>query len=176
MDARTLSICTGARLDRAARHLDALIHAMAVYHIDTPARQAAFLAQIGHESGGLHWLVEIWGPSDAQRRYEGARRLGNTVPGDGYRYRGRSWIQLTGRSNYKRYGDILGMDLETFPDLAAEPDGAALISCLYWKSNGCNELADVADFEGITLKINGGLNGYEERCALWEMGKEALQS
>lgn len=174
MDARTLSICTGARLDRAAAHVQALEQATDTYEINTPPRQAAFLAQIGHESGGLHWLVEVWGPTPAQKGYEMARRLGNNQIGDGYRYRGRSWIQLTGRANYKRYGDILGMDLERFPDLAAEPAGAALIAALYWHSNGCNELADFADFRTITLRINGGLNGYEERCALWEQAKEVL--
>lgn len=96
MNAQELARATGARIDRATAYLQAIEEAMGEFQIDTPERQAAFLAQIGHESGGLHWLVELWGPTPAQERYEHRADLGNTRPGDGYRFRGRGLIQTRG--------------------------------------------------------------------------------
>jgi putative chitinase len=77
-----IAACTGARIDRATRFAPALSAGMAFYGIDTPQRQAAFLAQIGHESGGLKFVREIWGPTAVQERYEGRKDLGNTKPGE----------------------------------------------------------------------------------------------
>ena len=147
---------------------------MAEFGIDTPTRQAAFLAQIGHESGGLHWSVEIWGPTEAQRRYEGRRDLGNVQIGDGFRFRGRGLIQTTGRANYTATGKALGVDLIAKPELLALPELAARSAAWYWKSRDLNALADAGDFERITRKINGGLNGQAERIALWESARGAL--
>jgi putative chitinase len=144
------------------------------FEINTPVRQAAFLAQVGHESGGLHWMVELWDPTPAQRRYETRYDLGNTAPGDGYKYRGRGLIQLTGRGNYKRAGDALGVDLVEHPELLGEPGLACRSAGWFWRSHGCNELADAGKFEAITKVINGGLNGYPERLGLWERAKEVL--
>ena len=73
-------------------------------------RVAAFIAQIGHESGQLVYAREIWGPTPAQAKYEGRKDLGNTVPGDGFKYRGRGLIQITGRANYAACGEPLGLD------------------------------------------------------------------
>ena len=174
MTPQQLAICTGARIDRAREWLPSIEAAMAEYGITTPARQAAFLAQIGHESGGLHWLVEIWGPTEAQRRYEGRRDLGNTQPGDGYRFRGRGLLQTTGRDNYKRTGQALGVDLITAPELLATPPHAARSAGWYWQSNRLNELADAGGFRLITRRINGGYNGYPERLALYEAAKGVL--
>ena len=85
-----------------------LNHAMDMFEINSPMREAAFLAQIAHESGELKFFEEIWGPTAAQRRYEPpsdlAKRLGNTQKGDGRRYKGRGPIQITGRFNYRKYG------------------------------------------------------------------------
>ena len=99
------------------------------------AELAAFLAQVAHESGNFRYIREIWGPTPAQRGYEGRRDLGNTQPGDGKRYMGRGYIQITGRANYRRYGKKLGIDLENNPELAEQPDIAARVAVEYWKTD-----------------------------------------
>jgi putative chitinase len=174
MTPRDLVAATGARIDRAQTFLPFLEDAMHEFQINTPERQAAFLAQIGHESGGLHWLVELWGPTQTQLRYETRYDLGNIAPGDGYKFRGRGLIQLTGRGNYERCGKALGEDLVNKPELLGEPALACRSAGWFWKCNGCNELADAGKFEALTKRINGGLNGYPERMALWEAAKSVL--
>lgn len=174
MTPQDLARATGARIDRATEWLPHIEAAMAERDISTPARQAAFLAQIGHESGGLHWLVELWGPTEAQKRYEGRADLGNTQPGDGYRYRGRGLIQITGRANYQRVSTALMVDLVNEPERLGEPDLAARSAAWFWDSHGLNEVADMGAFETITKIINGGLNGQDERLALWEQAQETL--
>ena len=103
-----------------------LTAAMTEFAIDTPARAAAFLAQLAHESGQFRFMEEIWGPTDAQRRYEPVTKLsaalGNTDAGDGKRFKGRGPIQLTGRANYQRFGDLLSVDLLADPPRAANPE------------------------------------------------------
>ena len=174
MNAKKLALCTGARIDRAAEWLPSIVDAMAEFEINTPQRQAAFLAQIGHESGGLHWTVEIWGPTDAQRRYEGRKDLGNTQIGDGYRFRGRGLLQTTGRANYKATGEALGVDLIAEPERLGTPPLAARSAGWYWQRHRLNELADAGDFRLITRRINGGSNGYDDRLRLWAAAKEVL--
>jgi putative chitinase len=154
-----------------------LNEAMEKYQINTPLRAAAFLAQLAHESGELKYFEEIWGPTSAQKRYEGRADLGNTQPGDGYRFRGRGPIQLTGRANYKKYGELLGVDLVNNPDLASSPEYAFQTAALYWKSTGCNGLADDGTddaFRLITRMINGGLSGLADRQQYYERAKKAL--
>ena len=90
-----LAKATGARIDRATEWLPVIEAAMLEFGINTQQRQAMFLAQIGHESGGLHYTVEIWGNTAAQISYEGRKNLGNTQVGDGFKYRGRGLIQTT---------------------------------------------------------------------------------
>lgn len=174
MDAVTLARCTGARIDRAQRFAEPITAAMQEFGIDTPQRQAAFLAQIGHESGGLHWLVELWGPTEAQRRYEGRLDLGNTQPGDGFKFRGRGLLQVTGRDNYRSCGAALGADLETHPELLGEPVMASRSAGNYWASHGLNRFADSGDFTTLTRRINGGLNGIADRKRLYMDAKSAL--
>lgn len=182
LTANQLARATGARIDRATENLPWLLLAMDIFDINTPARQAAFLAQIGHESGGLHWINEIWGPSAAQRRYEVRQDLGNNQPGDGYRFRGRGWIQLTGRDNYRRATQRLRdrfpdcPDFEASPDLVATARWAAMTAADYWYTAGLNALADQGRYETITRQINGGLNGYADRLARWETARTALQA
>ena len=174
MTPQDLSLCTGARIDRAQTFLPFIEAAMDEFDINTPDRQAAFLAQVGHESGGLHWLVEIWGPTEAQRRYEGRLNIGNTDIGDGYRYRGRGLLQTTGRANYESTSEALGVDLIGQPELLGTPELASRSAAWFWHSHGLNELADDGQFEKITRRINGGLNGYAERLALFEIAQPLL--
>ncbi len=174
MTPQQLARSTGARIDRATEWLPHITAAMAEFNINTTERQTAFLAQIGHESGGLHWATEIWGPTLAQTRYEGRKDLGNTQPGDGYKFKGRGLIQTTGRANYAATGSALGVDLLVHPEQLAEPELAARSAGWYWMKHGFNELADVGDFRRITLKINGGTNGMDDRLALYAAAQEAL--
>lgn len=126
-------------------------------------RLAHFLAQAGHETMGFARMVEIWGPTAAQRRYEGREDLGNTKAGDGFRYRGRGVLQITGRDNYRRFGRLIGVDIESQPDRAAEPAIAMTLACAYWTSRRINAAADRDDVEAVTRLINGGLNGIDDR-------------
>lgn len=174
MTPEELSTCTGARIDRAEEWLPYIEDAMEEFNINTPERQSAFLSQIGHESGGLHWSSEIWGPTKTQLRYEGRLDLGNTEKGDGFRFKGRGLIQTTGRANYQATGDALGINLIDDPVRLAQPELAARSAGWFWENHGLNELADIGDYERITKRINGGLNGYAERCQLWEDAKDIL--
>lgn len=174
MTPQQLAICTGARIDRAREWLPHIEAAMAEFDINTPLRQAAFLSQIGHESGGLHWVVELWGPTLAQRNYENRDDLGNTVPGDGLRFRGRGLLQTTGRANYLATGKALGADLIANPERLAEPELASRSAGWFWKTHGCNAFADKEQFVLLTRRINGGVNGLEDRQRLYAVAKEAL--
>jgi putative chitinase len=164
----------GITPDRVTLYLPFLNAAMTEFEINTPTRAAAFLAQVGHESGSLRWMQEIWGPTPAQKGYEGRADLGNTQPGDGSRFRGRGPIQITGRANYQKYGDLLGIDLITNPEIAASKEIAFRIAGSFWQTHGLNEFADKGDIISITRKINGGLNGLEDRKARYAQAKAAL--
>ena len=124
---------------------------------------AAFLAQCSHESGGFRYLSEIWGPTAAQQRYEGRRDLGNTQKGDGYLFRGRGYIGLTGRANYKEAGAKLGLPLEKNPDLVEKPEVAAKTAVLFWKTYVQPKVSNWDDVTAITKVINGGYNGLDDR-------------
>lgn len=164
--AKQIEQSTGARTDRAQAFEAHINIAMRTFAIDTPVRQAAFLAQVGHESGGLRWLTELWGPTPAQERYEGRKDLGNTVEGDGFKFRGRGLIQTTGRANYTATGAALSLNLLQSPELLAQPEFAAMSAGYFWQSNGLNAIADSGDFERLTRRINGGVNGLQDRIAL----------
>ena len=129
------------------------------YQINTGLRVSHFMAQCAHECDNFRTMEEY----ASGAAYEGRAALGNTQPGDGVRYKGRGVIQLTGRANYRTYGAALGLDLENNPQLAAAPENAVRVACEYWKRNNLNALADADDISAITRRINGGLNGLEDR-------------
>lgn len=137
--------------------------AMHEFHINSPIRQAAFIAQIAHESGELRYVKEI----ASGAAYEGRKDLGNTQPGDGMKYKGRGLIQITGRNNYLECGKALGVDLVTQPELLETNDLACRSAAWFWASHGLNDLADKGDFYRITKRINGGTNGLKERQAYY---------
>jgi putative chitinase len=148
--------------------------AMGRFQIIGSKRVAAFTAQIGHESGQLVYVREIWGPTAQQTKYEWRADLGNTVPGDGFKYRGRGLIQITGRANYAACGEALALDLITQPELLEQLQYACLSAAWFWATKGLNTLADAGKFETITRRINGGLNGQEDRLKLWQKATAVL--
>jgi putative chitinase len=148
-----------------ARYQSGLARWMAADGIDTPLRQTHFLAQIGHESGGLRWTEEF----ASGAAYEGRADLGNSQPGDGPRFKGRGLIQLTGRANYTAFGRFVGLDLTADADaahqVADDPVLAVRAATWFWREHGLNALADRDDVEAVTRRINGGLNGLDDRMA-----------
>ena len=165
------AICPRTSPARLATFVEPLNEAMDAFDISANvARETHFLAQVAHESGGFHYVREI----ASGRAYEGREDLGNTEPGDGVRFRGRGLIQITGRANYRECGDALGVDLLSRPELLEEPDLAAQSAGWYWHSRGLNEIADRGDARAITKKINGGLNGYQDRLAYLSLAQERL--
>ncbi len=179
-----------------------LNEAMRAFEINTLLRTAAFVAQTAHESAEFTRMLEslyytkaaglmaTWKkrfPTEASAlpylrneqtlgNFVYADRMGNGngASGDGFRYRGRGVIQLTGRDGYRRAGEALGLDLVGKPELVQTPEVAFQVAALYWKTNGLNELADVSSFTAITQKINGGQNGAAERLKYFEAAKRVL--
>lgn len=161
----------GAQLERAKElGLAANVHFAAAGILDSPLRLAHFMAQLAHESGGFRYMEEI----ASGAAYEGRADLGNVMPGDGKRYKGRGPIQLTGRANYREYGHALGIDFESHPEIVALPSVGLMVACRYWTANKLNALADADDVEAITRRINGGLNGFAERKAYLAKSKGLL--
>lgn len=170
------------------------------YHIDTKLRIAAFLAQCAHESAEFTALAEnlnysaarllqvfpkrvkadvaqrIAGRPEAIGNYLYANRNGNgpEASGDGYRYRGRGAIQLTGRANYEKAGKAIGLDLIVHPEIVETLPGAIETACAYWIENKLNIYADQADMATLTKKINGGLNGLDDRKRYYERAMAVL--
>lgn len=140
------------------------------YGLNLPHRRVMFMAQIAHESMNFKYDKEIWGPTAAQKKYEGRADLGNTQPGDGYKFRGRTAIQLTGRYNYRKFTawarkrDPDCPDFEENPDLVLTDPWEGLVPIWFWDAHSLNDLADKGDFRGVTKVINGGYNGYQDRC------------
>jgi putative chitinase len=132
------------------------------YHINTPLRLAHFMSQIEHESGGFKWLTEL-GNKAYFKKYEGRKDLGNTNEGDGYKFRGRGYIQVTGRYNYTRLSKDTGIDFLNNPDLLAQEVNAIISACWFWSKNNINKFADLDDLKKVTKTINGGYNGLEDR-------------
>ena len=160
------------------------------YQINTPKRQACFIGQCMHESGGFKFLKEnlnysakalmnTW-PSrfpdmDTAEKFERqpekiankvySGRMGNTEDGDGAKYIGRGLIQLTGKDNYRAFGEAIGEDLVANPQVVEEPRYAALSAGWFWNKRGLNALADAMDITTMTIRINGGKIGIDDRIA-----------
>lgn len=177
---------TGADPKATAEHWPSIIQAMERYRIDTTKRQAAFLANCAHETGGLRRLTEnlnysargllsTWPSRFTQEtalQYERkpelianlvyGHRMGNTEPGDGWRFRGRGMFMTTGRQGYLLASKTLGVDLIAEPDLMTCPPYAAKSAAYYWNLNRLNDLADKGKIRAIRVAISGGLNGFDE--------------
>ena len=147
--------------------LAANIHFRTYGILENSLRLIHFLAQLAHESGNFRYMEEI----ASGAAYEGRKDLGNTQAGDGKRFKGRGPIQLTGRANYRRYGQQLGIDFENNPEVVAIPSVGLLVACKFWSDNGLNTLADQDDVTTITRRINGGLNGFDDRKNKFSMIK-----
>lgn len=171
-----------------AKWLEPLNMTFAKYDINTPVRQAFFMGQCMHESANFkaveenlnysaNALMRTW-PSrfpdlDTANKYANnpekiankvyAGRLGNTADGDGFKYRGRGIIQLTGKEAYDNCGKAIGLDLINQPQLLAAPNNAVMSAGWFWNKKGLNALADAQDFETMTKRINGGLLGLDDR-------------
>lgn len=140
------------------------------YAINTRLRIAHFLGQTCHESAGFRTTEEF----ASGEGYEGRGDLGNNQPGDGVRYKGRGLLQLTGRANYREFGQKLGVDLEGNPELAAEPVLSLKIACEFWKKKNLNQFCDADDIVEVTRRINGGQNGLDDRRNYTAKAKTAI--
>lgn len=150
-----------------------LLKTFELFEINTVKRQCMFLAQTAHESGGFRYVREL-GSKGYFQRYEGRKDLGNIEAGDGYKYRGRGLIQITGRANYMRCGKDLGLDLLRSPELLETPQYACISAGWFWKEKDLNSYADAVDVKGATKRINGGLLGLDARKAYYDLALEAL--
>jgi len=139
-------------------------------------REAAFLAQLAHESAEFHYVKEIWGPTSWQKKYEGHHGLGNTHPGDGHRFLGRGLIEVTGRDNYRRCSIALFGDerLLDHPEMLEQPLYAAQSAGWFWADKGINEVADTGDIRAVTKRINPALLGLDKRTAYYKAALDAL--
>lgn len=174
-------ISPGTPLDRCAEFTPHLNKYLPQYGIDAPVEVASFLSQILHESGGLKYLREIWGPTAQQNRYErdpaqpwpgprGGRNwlayaLGNEFKGDGKKFAGKGPIQITGRSNFARMSrDMFGDNrLLDNPDILATPEFGIQSACIYWKWRNMDAVDDDTDIKTETKRVNGGFNGLDDR-------------
>ena len=179
-----------AKLHIDAKWVDPLNDTFAKFGISTPRQQAAFIGHCGHECGNFRILEEnlnyraatlmkLWPKRfptlEFANQYAGnpkkianmvySNRMGNRdeASGDGYRFRGRGCIQLTGHSNYFHAGKALGVDFVMEPDLVASPKYAALTAGFFWSTHDCNRLAEAGDWTALTKKINGGTIGLSDR-------------
>jgi putative chitinase len=174
-------VCPRLPAGQRPRIVAALTRAFDGSSITTAPRLAAFLAQAAHESSEFRLWQELWGPTAQQRKYEPpsvvASNLGNTHPGDGYRYRGRGPFQLTGRRNYRHAGERLGWPLEEDPDLVDETDVGCLVAVDFWETRALTPLADLGTADGfraITRRINGGVTSLPQREAYHTAARSVL--
>lgn len=169
-EAQLAELCGSEK--RAAIFAPYLTDAMVRFDINTKRRQAMFLAQILHESGGLRWTREL----ASGKAYEGREDLGNIFPGDGPRFKGAGLIMITGRHNFSIASRALfgGDRLLQTPELLTTPQFASLSAAWWWKTHGLNEIADTGNVKAATRRVNGGLNGMAEREKYYKKAFEVL--
>jgi predicted chitinase len=171
-------IMNGAKHSDIIKYIDPLNTAMNKYVIDSYGeinsflRQCHFLAQVGHESGSLKYSHEL----ASGKAYEGRADLGNIYPGDGMKYKGQGLIQLTGRNNITSFGKYVGIDFAKVNParIGDEPELSAEAAGWFWMTRKLNKWADLDDIKGVTLRVNGGYNGLEDRKGYLKRAKEAI--
>lgn len=168
--AQLLKVMPNAR-KRVDKYLPYFNELAEKYHIDTKLRWAHFLAQIAHESGELRYTKEL----ASGKAYEGRKDLGNTQQGDGVKYKGRGFIQLTGRSNYSKFQSYSMQPVLEKPELLEEPELCVDVTMWFWETHGLNELADKDSLKAIRKRINGGYNGLAACEEYLKRAKEALE-
>ena len=141
-------------------YLPGILAAMKKYDISDNSVLIGLLATIRIETGGFKPVHE-WGGESYWKRYEERADLGNVHPGDGIKYHGRGYIQLTGRANYSTYGKKLGVDLENDPDLAMDPEISAQVLACYFKERGVDQAARAGDWRKVRKLVNGGYHGWD---------------
>jgi putative chitinase len=200
--AQLREIMPNALQENIEKYLDPLNKKMPVFDINTPLRTAHFIAQVAHESGSFRYSVEnlnygakalrsVFGkyfPSDelaeayarkpekiANRVYGNRMGNGDEQSGDGWKFRGRGLIQLTGHDNYRRCGEAIGLNLEEEPDQVSDnPEVSVMAVAWFWQSNNLNHYADLDDIKKVTKIINGGYHGLEDRMAFLARAKAVL--
>ena len=200
MTTEQLAAAVGLTPELASVWAPCIDETAAKWQINTPQRLACFLAQCAHESGSFRLLEENLNYSAAalvtlfgkhftrdeamsfarqpvkiaNRIYAGRMGNGDEASGDGWKYRGRGLIQITGWDAYQRFSQAVNIDFGANPELLTDEHNAALSAGWFWDTEGLNALADDDDFDGITFRINGGWNGKEDRRSRWEKAKAAL--
>lgn len=187
-------------VETLSKYVDPLAKVFKTYEINTPLRQAHFLAQVGHESGGFNFTKENLNYSAdallkvfpkyfnadsaasharnpqmiANRVYSNRMGNGDVVSNDGFNYRGRGLIQLTGKTNYTNFGKAVGLALDKVVAYLETPEGAAMSAGWFWDTNKLNAKADTDNIQSVTKTINGGTNGLDDRMAILARAKTAL--
>jgi putative chitinase len=199
MNADQLSKALKMPIQKATDWVEAINLTFETFGIETPEQQASFLGQCAHESANFTALTEnlnykpealckVWpkryptlefaqpyhrNPEKiANKVYSSRMGNGDEASGDGWKYRGRGLIQLTGKSNYEAFGKAIDVDVVSDPDLVETPAYAALSAGWFWSTNRLNEIA--SDITAVTKKINGGTHGLEDRIAKTEQALQAL--
>jgi peptidoglycan hydrolase-like protein with peptidoglycan-binding domain len=175
LNADLIAAVIGCPVQNVRTNWPPLVEALAAHGIDTVPCQIAALATVGTEVGSFAPVNESGGKAYFKRMYEGRKDLGNVRPGDGARYHGRGYIQLTGRANYRTYGKQLGFPLEKQPDLALRPDVAAKVLAAYVADHGIATLAAAGDWQAVRRAVNGGLNGWDRFSNLVEGLQKRVQ-
>jgi peptidoglycan hydrolase-like protein with peptidoglycan-binding domain len=160
-----LAALLGCKAANVRRYWPPLRSALAEQGLGDDASAIAAIATVATEVPDFAPINEFGGAAYFKKMYEGRRDLGNTHPGDGVRYHGRGFIQLTGRANYRGYGQKLGVPLEQKPDLALDPSVAARVLAAYMRDHGIGALAARGDWQGVRRAVNGGLNGWDRFSA-----------